>query len=80
VAAEYKTFEEWLENNNVEAWNSEDFSRLAWEAATEAAEARFTSHNKQSDEIKPCTRLSDCACVRIEGACRGVTCGVYSPA
>lgn len=40
----------------------------------------YTPTNKAMDEIKPCSRLADCACVRIEGACRGVSCGVYNPA
>ncbi len=27
----------------------------------------------------PCTRLADCSCVRMEGKCRGPSCGVYDP-
>jgi hypothetical protein len=35
-----KTFDEWLEENNVESWSGEDFARLAWEAAIDTMEAQ----------------------------------------
>ena len=47
-------------------------------AAQDKSTAQFTT--EQSDEIKPCSRLSDCSCVRIEGKCKGPSCGVYNPA
>ena len=46
-----KTFEEWihdgLENEHVPT-DSHGWLRRAWEAATNAAEERFTSHNTPS--------------------------------
>lgn len=33
----------------------------------------------KSEPFLPCTRLSDCACIRIEGSCKGPTCAVYDP-
>ena len=35
--------------------------------------------NKQRNEIKPCSRLSDCAFVRQEGFCCNTKCKVYNP-
>lgn len=55
---------------NNAALNSEEL------AATVPAVA---AANKQSDEIKPCSRLSDCAFVRQEGFCCNTKCKVYDP-
>ncbi len=35
---------------------------------------------EKMETIKPCSRLSDCAYVRIRGMCIGPICGVYDPA
>jgi hypothetical protein len=46
-----KTFEEWIHDgleNDHDPTDSHGWLRRAWEAATIAAEERFTSHNKQS--------------------------------
>lgn len=32
------------------------------------------------EDNAPCTRISDCSLVRVEGKCMGKTCGVYLPA
>ena len=50
------------------------------ERAAALAGGQKPTTNTVSAEIKPCSRLSDCACVRIEGTCKGPSCGVYDPA
>jgi hypothetical protein len=55
------------------------------ERAAKAAESVPTSTNTgmagaEPPQIKPCSRKDDCACIRIEGSCRGTACGVYDPA
>jgi hypothetical protein len=48
------TFDEWLEENNVESWSGEDFARLAWEAAINIKEAQNTAHNSR---VMPCPKF-----------------------
>jgi hypothetical protein len=38
-----------------------------------------TSHNKQSDEIKPCGWQYSCGYVRVNKVCKGPTCNIYDP-
>ena len=62
-----KTFDEWV-HNTMETehvpTNAGGWLRRAWEAATEAAEEKFTSTNKPSVEIKP-----DCGNCLLAGQC-----------
>ena len=55
--------------------------RQSWERIkSKLAEVQKPASNSQRDEIKPCTRLDDCAFVRQEGFCCSTKCKVYSPA
>jgi uncharacterized OB-fold protein len=48
-----KTFQEWYAFfGGEEMAVSRDDAAVVWEAATKAAEARFTSHNKQSTPFR----------------------------
>ena len=51
---EAMTFDEWLEENNVELWSGEDFARLAWDAAIKSLEGVQTQPtNNARAEICP---------------------------
>lgn len=72
-----KTFEEWihdgLENEHVPT-DSHGWLRRAWEAATKAAEERFTSHNSAitPPEDRDCdTCANDGLCYVTRLKCRG---------
>jgi hypothetical protein len=65
---------EWLEKRD-----SEWLKRAAETSGAQPPHAPNTGMAGEAPQIKPCSHLEHCSCVRIEGKCRGARCCVYDP-